>query len=223
MPTYIVLLGPPGAGKGTQAQIISEKMDLPHISSGDIFRENIKGKTELGQLAKGYMDRGELVPDKVTVRMLRQRLLQPDCAGGAILDGFPRTVVQAQELNRELQRKSKRIDAVVNLVIDDSVIEKRVTGRRSCPVCGAVYHIDALKPKTEGYCDKCKNQQLVQRPDDKPDVIRQRLKTYHEQTSVVVGFYIDNGQEVIDIDADRPINDVTAKILEKLGSLAAAG
>jgi adenylate kinase len=140
-----------------------------------------------------------------------------------VLDGFPRTVVQAEELGKELQKKNKRIDAIVNLVINDSVIENRITGRRSCPVCGAVYHIDTLKPKTEGYCDKCKNQQLVQRPDDKPDVVRQRLKTYREQTAAVVGFYIDNGQEVIDIDADRPIDNVTAEIFEKLDSLVSAG
>jgi adenylate kinase len=217
----IVLLGPPGAGKGTQCKRIVERYLLVHLSSGDILRsERVKG-TELGKKAQLYMDSGKLVPDRIIIEMMVGAITSAN--GNCVLDGFPRTVVQAQELNRELQGKSRRIDAVVNLVIDDSVIEKRVTGRRSCPVCGAVYHIDTLKPKTEGYCDKCKNQQLVQRPDDKPDVIRQRLKTYHEQTSVVVGFYIDNGQEVIDIDADRPINDVTAKILEKLGSLAAAG
>jgi adenylate kinase len=217
----IVLLGPPGAGKGTQCKRIVERYRLVHLSSGDILRSERAKGTELGKKARQYMDSGKLVPDQVIIEMMVGAITS--AGGNCVLDGFPRTVVQAEELGKELQKKNKRIDAVVNLVINDSVIENRITGRRSCPVCGAVYHIDTLKPKTEGYCDKCKNQQLVQRPDDKPDVVRQRLKTYHEQTAAVVGFYVDNGQEVIDIDADRPIDNVTAEIFEKLDSFVSAG
>jgi adenylate kinase len=217
----IVLLGPPGAGKGTQCKKIVEKYQLVHLSSGDILRSERAKGTELGRKAQQYMDCGKLVPDRIIIEMMVGAIAS--AGGNCVLDGFPRTVVQVAELNKELAQKRKKIDAVVNLVIDDSVLEKRITGRRSCPVCGAVYHIDTLRPKTEGYCDKCNSQRLIQRSDDKPDVVRQRLKTYHEQTSAVVGFYTDKGQEVIDINADRPIDDVTAEIFEKLGSLTAAG
>jgi adenylate kinase len=142
--------------------------------------------------------------------------------GNCVLDGFPRTVVQAAELDKELERKGNSIDAVVNLVIDDSVVENRITGRRSCPACGEVYHIESLRPKVAGFCDKCKGQSLVQRPDDKPDVIKERLKNYHQQTSAVVGYYTDAGGEVLDIDADRPIDTVTAEIIEELEGLIPA-
>jgi adenylate kinase len=217
----IVLLGPPGAGTGTQCKRIVERYRLVHLSSGDILRSERAKGTELGKKAQQYMDCGKLVPDRIIIEMMVGAIAS--AGGNCVLDGFPRTVVQAEELGKELQKKNKRIDAVVNLVIDDSVIENRITGRRSCPACGAVYHIDSIRPKIESCCDKCKDRRLVQRPDDKPDVVRQRLKTYHEQTAAVVGFYVDSGQKVFDIDADRPIDDVTAKIFEKLGSLAAAG
>ena len=215
----IVLLGPPGAGKGTQCKRIIEKYRLAHLSSGDILRSERAGGTELGKKAQQYMDSGKLVPDQVIIKMMVGAI---SAAGGnCVLDGFPRTIVQAAELDKELAQKGKKISAVVNLVIDDEVVEKRISGRRSCPGCGAVYHIDTLKPKIDGFCDKCKDKKLVQRPDDKPEVVKQRLKTYHEQTAAVVGYYSDSGQEVYDIDADGKINDITDGIFEKLDSLPA--
>jgi adenylate kinase len=216
----IVLLGPPGAGKGTQCKRITERYRLAHLSSGDILRSEKAAGTELGRKAQQYMDCGKLVPDRIIIEMMVGAIAF--AGGNCVLDGFPRTIVQAAELDKELAQKKRKIDAVVNLVVDDGIVEKRVTGRRSCPICGAVYHIDSLKPKTEGYCDRCKGRKLVQRPDDKPDVVKQRLKTYHEQTAAVVGFYADNGQEIFNIDADRPIDGVTAEIFEKLDRLVTA-
>jgi adenylate kinase len=217
----IVLLGPPGAGKGTQCKRIIEKYKLVHLSSGDILRSQRVAGTELGKKAQDYMDSGRLVPDQVIIEMMVGAIAA--AGGNCVLDGFPRTVVQADELDRELAQKRKKIDAIVNLVVDDAVVEGRMTGRRSCPACGAVYHIDTLKPKVKGHCDKCPGQVLVQRPDDKPEVVKQRLLIYHQQTSAVVGYYTDNGQKVLDINADGPIDDITAEIFEKLDSLAAAG
>jgi adenylate kinase len=216
----IILLGPPGAGKGTQCKRIIGKYRLAHLSSGDILRSERAAGTELGINAQRYMDCGKLVPDQLIIEMMVGAITS--AGGSCVLDGFPRTVVQAAELDKELAQKGKKVDAVVNLVIDDEEVEKRITGRRSCPVCGAVYHIDTLKPKTEDCCDRCKNQKLVQRPDDEPDVVEQRLKTYHQQTAAVVGYYTDNGQEILNIDADKPIDDVTAQIFEKLDSLVTA-
>jgi len=216
----IVLLGPPGAGKGTQCKRIIEKYRLVHLSSGDILRSERAAGTELGKKAQEYMDCGKLVPDQLIIEMMVKAIAAAN--GNCVLDGFPRTVVQGAELDKELALKAKKISAVVNLVIDDDVVEKRLSGRRSCPVCGAVYHIDTLKPKINGFCDKCKGQKLVQRPDDKPEVVKQRLKTYHEQTAAVVGYYSDSGQEVLDIEADGPIDDITAEIFEKLNSLVTA-
>lgn len=217
----IVLLGPPGAGKGTQCKRIIEKYKLVHLSSGDILRSQRAAGTELGKKAQDYMDSGKLVPDQIIIEMMAGAI---SAAGGnCVLDGFPRTVVQADELDKELARKSKKIDAIVNLVVDDAVVEGRMTGRRSCPACGAVYHIDTLKPKIEGFCDKCLSQRLIQRPDDKPEVVKQRLLTYHRQTSAVVGYYTDTGQKVVNIDADGPVDDITAKIFGELDRFSAAG
>lgn len=214
----IVLLGPPGAGKGTQCKRIVEKYRLAHLSSGDILRSERVAGTELGEKARHYMDSGKLVPDHLIIEMMVKAINA--AKGNCVLDGFPRTVVQGAELDKELARNGQKISAVVNLVIDDEIVEKRLSGRRSCPVCGAVYHIDTLKPKVKGLCDK-DGQKLVQRPDDKPDVVRQRLKTYHEQTAAVVGYYSENGQKIFDIDADGEIDDITAQIFEKLDSLTA--
>ena len=216
----IVLLGPPGAGKGTQCKRIIDRFRLVHLSSGDILRSERAAGTELGKKAQSFMDSGKLVPDQLIIEMMSGAIAK--AKGNCILDGFPRTVVQASELDKELERKGNDIDAVVNLVIDDSVVENRITGRRSCPTCGAVYHIESLRPKIDGFCDKCKGQSLTQRLDDKPDVIRERLKTYHQQTSAVVGYYTGAGGEVLDIDADRSIDTVTAEIIEKLESLISA-
>ena len=216
----IVLLGPPGAGKGTQCKRIIDRFKLVHLSSGDILRSERAAETELGKKAQSFMDSGKLVPDQLIVEMMVGAIAK--AKGNCVFDGFPRTVVQASELDKELERKGNKIDAIVNLIIDDGVVENRIIGRRGCPICGAVYHIESLKPRVEGFCDKCKGQSLVQRPDDKPDVIKQRLKTYHQQTSAVVGYYADAGQEVLDIDADRSIDIVTAEIIEKLESLISA-
>ncbi len=214
----IVLLGPPGAGKGTQCKRIVEKYKLVHLSSGDILRSQRASGTELGKKAAEFMDSGRLVPDHLIIEMMVIAI--ESAAGNCVLDGFPRTVVQAAELDNELSRKKKKIDAIINLVIDDSILEKRITGRRSCPACGAVYHVDTLKPKVDGLCDKC-SQKLVQRTDDKPKVVKQRLETYHQQTAAVVGFYGDKGRQIFDIDAAKSIDEVTALVFKKLDSLAA--
>ncbi|MDD5134620.1 MAG: adenylate kinase [Phycisphaerae bacterium] len=216
----IVLLGPPGAGKGTQCKRIIDKFKLKHLSSGDILRSERAAGTELGKKAQGFMDSGKLVPDGLIIEMMVGAIAK--AGGNCVLDGFPRTVVQAAELDKELARNENKIDAVVDLVIDDSIVEKRITGRRSCPVCGDVYHIDSLKPKVEGFCDKCKDQPLVQRPDDKPDVIKQRLAAYHQQTSAVVGYYAQAGHKILNIEADGAIDDITAEIFEKINGLTTA-
>jgi adenylate kinase len=214
----IVLLGPPGAGKGTQCKRVAEKYKLVHLSSGDILRSNRKDGTELGKKAAEYMDSGKLVPDQLIIEMMAGAI--ESAKGNCVLDGFPRTVVQAKELDKALAAKKKKIDAIVNLDVDDSVIENRMTGRRSCPACGSVYHIETLKPKKDGICDKC-GEKLVQRADDNPEVVRNRLKTYHEQTAPVAGYYSDNGNKIIDIDSERSVEEVTKAVIEKLDKLSA--
>ena len=214
----IVLLGPPGAGKGTQCKRIAEKYKLVHLSSGDILRGHRANGTELGKKAAEFMDSGKLVPDQLIIEMMAGAI--ESAKGNCVLDGFPRTVVQALELDKALVAKGTKIDSIVNLVIDDSVIEKRMTGRRSCPACGAVYHIDTLKPKIDGVCDKC-GEKLVQRTDDKPEVVRQRLQTYHQQTAAVVGYYADNGHKILDIDAEKSVDEVTDLVVGKLDRLTA--
>jgi adenylate kinase len=214
----IVLLGPPGAGKGTQCKRIVEKYKLVHLSSGDILRNHRTKGTELGKKAAEYMDSGKLVPDQLIIEMMVGAI--ESAKGNCVLDGFPRTVVQAGELDKELAQKGKKIDAIVDLVIDDSVLEKRLTGRRSCPACNAIYHIDTLKPKAEGLCVKC-GSKLIQRTDDKPQVVKQRLETYHQQTAAVVGYYADNGRKILDINAEKSVDEVTALITAKLDGLKA--
>jgi len=215
----IVLLGPPGAGKGTQCKRLAEKYKLVHLSSGDILRNNRANGTELGKKAAEFMDSGGLVPDQLIIEMMVGAI--ESAKGNCVLDGFPRTVVQAGELDEELSRKRKKIDAIVNLVIDDSVIENRLTGRRSCPACSAIYHIDTLKPKVEGVCDKC-GKKLAQRTDDKPQVVKQRLETYHQQTAAVVGYYTGKKYRILDIDAEKSISEVTSLIYAKLDSFVTA-
>ena len=184
----IVMLGAPGAGKGTQAIKIADKYDIPHISTGDIFRANIKGGTELGQKAKSYIDQGELVPDEVTSGMLLDRIAQDDCKNGYVLDGFPRTIPQAESLTEALKSQGDRIDFALNIDVPDEAIIKRMSGRRACPKCGATYHIVYAAPKTENICDKC-GTELIIRSDDKPETVKDRLNVYHQQTEPLIAYY----------------------------------
>jgi len=210
----IVLLGTPGAGKGTQCKRIVARYGLLHLSSGDILRRERAEGAELGRKAQGYMDSGALVPDEIIVKMMTEAIRKaPD--GGFILDGFPRTVNQAAELDESLASANQKMDAILNLNIDDRVVVQRMTGRRSCPQCGAVYHIENLKPKVEGVCDN-DGTQLVQRPDDSAEVVVNRLETYHRQTEPVVDYYKKNSSTVYDIDANNNIDEVSALIFEKL-------
>lgn len=214
----IVLLGAPGAGKGTQCKRIVAKYGLLHLSSGDILRNQKAKGTELGRKAQSYMESGALVPDEVIIEMMADAISKAP-QGGFILDGFPRTVNQASGLDELLETlNGQKADVVLNLKIDGNVVAKRMTGRRSCPECGAVYHIENLKPKVEGICDK-DGTKLVQRPDDSPDVVANRLKTYHQQTEPVVDYYRKNNIPVYDIDANRDADEVSDLIFEKLDAL----
>ncbi|HIJ66689.1 MAG TPA: adenylate kinase [Planctomycetes bacterium] len=212
----LILLGPPGAGKGTQCKRISDKYEIAHLSSGDILRAERAAGTELGQKAQDYMDTGRLVPDDVIIDMMIDAIKKS--AGGYVLDGFPRTAVQAEELDKALFEAAEEITGIINLQVSDGRILSRLTGRRSCPQCGAVYHIENLKPRMEGICDR-DGQKLVQRTDDTPEVVADRLKAYHEQTSAVVGYYRRRDKTVIDIDAAGGIDDVTASIFSNLDVL----
>lgn len=212
----IILLGPPGAGKGTQCKRLVEKYGAVHLSSGDILRAERAIGTELGKKAQNYMDSGGLVPDDLIVAMMVGAMKKAG-KGGFILDGFPRTVVQAEELDRALDKAGEKIDALLNLQIDDAVVASRMTGRRSCPKCGAVYHIENLKPRVDNVCDR-DGMELMQRKDDQPEVVANRLKTYHEQTEQVIGYY-ENKKPVISIDAGMEIDDVTKAIFAELGKL----
>lgn len=184
----IVMLGAPGAGKGTQAIKIADKYDIPHISTGDIFRANIKGGTELGQKAKSYIDKGELVPDEVTIGMLLDRIAQDDCKNGYVLDGFPRTILQAESLTEALKSQGDQIDFALNIDVPDEAIIERMSGRRACPKCGATYHIVYAAPRTENICDKC-GTELIIRSDDKPETVKDRLNVYHQQTEPLIAYY----------------------------------
>ena len=188
----IIMLGAPGAGKGTIAALIKEKYNLPHISTGDIFRANIKEETELGKLAKSYIDKGALVPDDVTINMVIDRLSSDDCKSGYILDGFPRTIVQATEFEKALQKSNSKIDVCILVDGDDDMIANRLSGRRVCEKCGASYHIEHMKPAKDGVCDKCGGN-LIHRKDDTVEVIKDRLTTYHEQTQPLIDFYKKSG------------------------------
>jgi len=188
----LILVGPPGAGKGTQAVHLAEHYAIPHISTGNIFRENIKNSTQLGQLAQSFLDKGELVPDSVTNEMVRDRLGQGDAANGFLLDGFPRNTAQADELNKILFEKSMPLDAVLELKIENSEIIRRLSGRRTCRNCSASFHIDFEKPKVAGVCDACQGE-LYQREDDKEEVIARRLEVYTEQTAPIIDYYSKAG------------------------------
>ncbi len=188
----LILLGPPGAGKGTQATRIIEKYKVPHISTGDIFRENIKNNTPLGQKAQEYMNKGELVPDQLVVDIALDRLSKDDCKNGFLLDGFPRTVFQADALDKFLKDKGKGIDLVINIEVEDKMLIERLDARRVCPTCAATYNVIGMPPKKEGICDKC-NDTLIQRKDDKKETVGNRIKVYHEQTSPLIDYYKEKG------------------------------
>ena len=214
MPIYIVLLGPPGAGKGTQAKIISETLGLPHVSSGDIFRENLKSNTDLGILAKGYINRGDLVPDDVTIAMIRERLSRADCKPGALLDGFPRTPVQAQALDEMLAEFQGRVIAVPYISVPAEVLVDRLSGRWTCQAQGHVYHEKHNPPKAPGVCD-IDGSSLYQREDDKSETVKRRIRVYIEQTSPLINYYQRQGK-LIEIDGIQPIDQVTTGLLEAL-------
>ncbi len=214
----IVLLGAPGSGKGTQCKQIVARYGLLHLSSGDILRQERAEGTQLGKKAQSYMDSGALVPDDVIIEMMANAIEKaPDA--GFVLDGFPRTVNQAVALDKSLARDGLTIDVVLNLEVDDGIVTGRITGRRSCPKCGAVYHIENLKPKTEGLCDN-DGAELIQRPDDTVEVVANRLETYHRQTEPLVDYYKNNGT-VFDIDANRSADEVKVALFEKLDALVA--
>jgi adenylate kinase len=212
----IVLLGAPGAGKGPQCKNLVSRYGLLHLSSGDILRKERSEGTELGKKAQSYMDSGELVPDQIIIEMMAKAIGKAP-EEGFILDGFPRTVNQAKELDKTLSQNNQEIDAVINLEIDDSVITRRMTGRRSCPKCGAVYHIENMKPKVDNICDN-DGTELIQRPDDSPEVVLNRLETYHRQTEPLVDYY-KKSSTVFDINGDRNPDEVKKDIFENLESL----
>lgn len=211
----IIMLGAPGAGKGTQAKMIADNYGVPHISTGDIFRANIKNGTELGMEAKKYMDQGLLVPDELTVRILLDRVAQDDCKNGYVLDGFPRTIPQAEVLDSELTKLGDHIDYAINVDVPDENIVKRMSGRRACLTCGATYHIEHVPPKKEGICDVC-GSELVLRDDDKPETVKNRLNVYHEQTQPLIDFYTEKGV-LKTVDGTVPMEEVFAAITAILG------
>ncbi len=206
----IIMLGAPGAGKGTQAKMIAKEYGVPHISTGDIFRANIKNGTELGMEAKKYMDQGLLVPDELTVRILLDRVAQEDCKDGYVLDGFPRTIPQAEVLDQALAKLGDRIDYAINVDVPDENIIRRMSGRRACLTCGATYHIEHVPPKQEGICDTC-GSALVLRDDDKPETVKNRLEVYHRQTQPLIDFYGKKGV-LRTVDGTRPMEEVFAAI-----------
>ncbi|MDA3847729.1 MAG: adenylate kinase [Vallitaleaceae bacterium] len=210
----LIMLGAPGAGKGTQAKRLSDKYEIPHISTGDIFRANIKAQTELGVKAKSYMDQGLLVPDELVVDLVADRLKQDDCVKGFILDGFPRTLVQADSLDKALSAMDAKIDAAVDVDVPDEDIIKRMAGRRACISCGSTYHLQYLKPAVEGVCDRCSDK-LVLRVDDEPETVKKRLLVYHEQTQPLIEYYTKKGS-LVKVDGTLDIPTITIAILKHL-------
>ncbi len=211
MPMYIVLLGPPGAGKGTQAEIIAEKLELAHISSGDIFRENLKAQTQLGKMAQEYMNRGELVPDDVTIAMIKERLSRPDCSKGAVLDGFPRTPKQAEALAAMLSGWGARVQRVAYIAVPDPLLIERLSGRWTCRAQGHVYHQKYNPPKAAGVCD-LDGSELYQREDDKLETVENRIRVYTEQTSPLIEYYQQKNL-LVEVDGTQPIEAVTQELM----------
>ncbi|EJT6171918.1 adenylate kinase [Clostridium perfringens] len=212
----IVLLGPPGAGKGTQAKSISNRYSIPHISTGDIFRKNISENTPLGIEAKSYMDNGQLVPDEVTINMVKDRLQQDDCKNGYLLDGFPRTVHQAEALDNFLTEREESIDTALLIEVPKEFILERMTGRRVCPSCGASYHIKFNPPANNGKCDLC-GSDVIQRKDDTEETVKERLDVYENQTQPLIDFY-KNKKQLSVVDGTQAINEVFESICKILGS-----
>lgn len=211
----IIMLGAPGAGKGTQAKLLAEKFRIPHISTGDIFRMNIKEGTELGKEAKQYMDRGQLVPDSLTIQLVIDRLAKEDCAQGYILDGFPRTIPQAESLDEELYKLDDKLDFAINVEVPDENITERMAGRRACLACGATYHTVFNPPVKEGICDKCEGK-LILRDDDKPETVKERLGVYHNQTQPLISYYEKQGL-LVNVDGTQKVEEVLKQILECIG------
>ncbi|MCA1024334.1 adenylate kinase [Halobacillus litoralis] len=214
----LILMGLPGAGKGTQAEKIVEKYDIPHISTGDMFRLAIKEGTSLGQEAKSYMDKGELVPDEVTIGIVRERLSKPDCQKGFLLDGFPRTIAQAEALHNLLADMERSLDYVLHIDVPKEKLIERLTGRRICPTCGATYHVVFNPPKEDGVCDN-DGSALTQREDDQPETVKKRLEVNVEQQQPLLDFYQDQGY-LVSFEGDKDINEVFVDIDQKLGALA---
>ncbi|MDO8753726.1 MAG: adenylate kinase [Anaerolineales bacterium] len=214
MATFIVLLGPPGVGKGTQAKILAETTKLAHVSSGDLFRENLKNQTELGRLAKSFMDKGELVPDDVTISMIRDRIARADCEAGAILDGFPRTPIQADALEKMLVEFGGKVDAVPYIRAAESILVERASGRWTCREQGHIYHQTFSPPKNTGVCD-IDGSDLYQRDDDKVEMVTKRIRVYLEQTMPLVEYYRKDGK-LLEIDGTHPVEQVTKELLSAL-------
>ena len=214
MATFIVLLGPPGAGKGTQAKAVSEKLSLPHISSGDIFRENIKNKTKLGKLAESFMNKGELVPDDVTIAMIRERLSRPDCISGALMDGFPRTPAQAEAFGRMLAELKGRVNCVPYISVPEALLIERLSGRWTCRTAGHIFHEKYNPPTTAGHCD-FDGSELYQRDDDRAETVARRIRVYLEQTEPLIDYYQQQGL-LVEVDGAQPIEQVTSALLSAL-------
>lgn len=210
-----ILLGPPGAGKGTQAVRIVEKYNIPHISTGDIFRDNIKRGTELGKKAQEYMNKGELVPDDLVVDIATTRLLEDDCKNGFLLDGFPRTVYQAEKLDAFLATHGMKLDKVIDIQVGKETLISRLTGRRVCKQCGASYHVVNIPPKKDGVCDTCDGE-LFQRADDNNETVENRIEVYNSQTMPLVEYY-EKGGIIVHLDGEEPLDTVFAKIVDSLG------
>lgn len=211
----IIMLGAPGAGKGTQAKKVAKKYNIPHISTGDIFRADIKEGTELGKRAKEYMDKGELVPDDITIGMLLDRIHKADCKNGFVLDGFPRTIPQAKSLSEALSKLNEKIDYAINIDVPDDSIITRMSGRRACLSCGSTYHIKYSAPKKENICDNC-GSELVIRDDDKPETVKKRLDVYHKQTQPLIDYY-DNENILANVDGTKDMEEVFLDIVAVLG------
>ncbi len=215
---YLVLLGPPGAGKGTQAERLEAKLKLPHVASGDLFRENMRNETELGVLAREYIDKGNLVPDDVTIAMVRERLQRPDCVQGVILDGFPRTLPQVQSLDKMLADMGRKLDGVLYIAVPEEELVRRLSGRWICSQCQTPYHTMFSPPAKEGVCDACGGM-LYQRDDDRPETVRARLTVYHQQTAPLIDYYRQAGL-LVEVDGAGDIETVSEALLEAVRNLA---